>query len=150
MNEELQEKFYELSYYTMAHPDPAFIHQHIVDAFTAQTADENTKPIGITFSLIGLCLYLEKNYTGKQVQLAHMSLVRHKRDWPKFDLPESRGEIGIEDVLNEPAGPERDEKIREWCASVWAAYSGSHTKVLDLISRYLHDSQDNRKGNKQL
>jgi hypothetical protein len=137
--DELQEKFYELSYYTLAHPDPAFIHQHIVDAFTAQTANENSKPIGVAFALIGLHLYLEKNYTGKQVQLAHMALARHKRDWPKFELPQSRGEITVADVLSEPAGPKRDAKIHEWCASVWEAYSGSREKALNLLSRYLHD-----------
>ena len=137
---EAQEKFYELSYYTLAHPDPAFIHQHIVDAFAAQNADQNTKPIAVAFALIGLCLYLEKNYTGKQVQLAHMALARRNRDWPKFDLPESRGEISVIDVLNEPAGPKRDAKIREWSASVWQAYSESHQKVLDLLSKFLHDS----------
>jgi hypothetical protein len=138
--DELKEKFYELSYYTLAHPDPAFIHQHIVDAFIAQTAGPDTKPIGVAFALIGLCLYLEKNFTGKQVQLAHMALGRRKREWPKFDLPEVRGEITIADVLNEPAGPQRDAKIREWCASVWQAYSESRQKVLDLLSKFLPDS----------
>src|ERR1041385_3364300 len=107
-NDEPQEKFNELTYYTLTHPDPAFIHQHIVDAFIAQTADKDSKPIGVSFALIGLYLYLEENYTGKQVQLAHMALARHKRDWPKFDLPESRGEITVADVLSEPAGPKRD------------------------------------------
>lgn len=136
-NDELQEKFNELTYYTLAHPDPAFIHQHIVDAFTAQTAHKDSKPIGVAFALIGLCLYLEKNYTGKQVQSAHMALARRKRDWPKFDLPESRGEITVADVLAESAGPERDAKIREWCVSVWQAYSKNHQKVLDLLSRHL-------------
>jgi Family of unknown function (DUF5946) len=138
--DELSESFYELSYYTLAHSDPAFIHQHIVDAFTAQTASADTKPIAVAFALIGLCLYLEKNYTGKQVQLAHMALTRRKREWPKFDLPESRGEISVTDVLNEPAGPLRDAKIREWCASVWQAYSESHSIVLELVSRRLHES----------
>ena len=133
--DELQEKFYELSYYTLAHPDPAFIHQHIVDAFAVQTADENSKPIAVAFGLIGLYLYLEKNYTGKQVQLAHMALARHKREWPKFDLPDARGDITVTDVLNEPPGPKRDAKIREWCASVWQAYSDSHQKVWDLLSK---------------
>ena len=133
--DELQEKFYELSYYTLAHSHPAFIHQHIVDAFAAQTADQNTKPISLAFALIGLCLYLEKNYTGKQVQLAHMALAPRKREWPNFDLPESRGEITVVDVLNEPAGPARDAKIREWCASVWQAYRASHQQVLELLSR---------------
>jgi len=138
--DEFQEKFYELSYYTLAHPDPAFIHQHIVDAFAAQTADEDTKPIAVAFALIGLCLYLEKNYTGKQLQLAHMTLARRKREWPKFDLPESRGAITVADVLSEPGGPIRDAKTREWCASVWQAYGESRQKVLDLLSKYLNDS----------
>ena len=138
--DEVQEQFYELSYYTLAHPDPAFIHQHVVDAFTAQTADRDTKPIAVAFALIGLCLYLEKNYTGKQVQLAHMTLARHKREWPKFELPETRGEITVADVLSEEAGAMRDAKIREWCASVWQAYGGSRKQVLDLVSRFLHDS----------
>jgi uncharacterized protein DUF5946 len=132
-----QEKFYELSYYTLAHPDPCFIHQHVVDAFAAQRANENTKPIGITFALIGLYLYLEKNYTGKQVQRAHMALASRKREWPKFDLPEPRGEITVGDVLSEPEGDKRDEMIRRWCASVWQAYGDSHAKVIDLVSRYL-------------
>ena len=109
-------------------------------AFAAQTADENSKPIAVAFGLIGLCLYLEKNYTGKEVQLAHMALARHKREWPRFDLPVSRGEITVADVLSAPAGPQRDAKIREWCASVWQAYGESHQHVLDLISNYLHDS----------
>ena len=131
--DEAQEKFYELSYYTLAHPAPAFIHQHIVDAFAAQTADENSKPIAVAFGLIGLCLYLENNYTGRQVQLAHMALARNKREWPRFELPESRGEITVANVLNEPPGETRDAKIREWCASVWQAYSASHQKVRDLL-----------------
>lgn len=131
---ELQEKFYELSYYTLAHPSPTFIHQHIVDAFTAQTANRDTKPIGVAFALIGLCLYLEKNYTGRQVQLAHMALARKKREWPRFDLPEARGEITVADVLNEPAGPTREAKIHEWCASVWQAYNESHQQVRNLLA----------------
>jgi len=138
--DELQEKFYELSYYTLAHQDPAFIHQHIVDAFIAQTADENSKPIAVAFALFGLHLYLDKNYSGKQVQLAHMALARHKREWPKFNLPQTRGEITVTDVLNEPPGTSRDAKIREWCATVWQEYSESHQRVRDLFSKYLHES----------
>jgi hypothetical protein len=59
-----QEKYYELSYYTLAHDDPRFIHQHIVDAFAAQTANQDTNPIKVAFALIGLYLYLERDYTG--------------------------------------------------------------------------------------
>ncbi len=64
-----QASYNELSYYTLALRDPAFIHQHIVDAFAAQTADEHTRPIKLTFALAGLYLHVEKGFTGRQVQL---------------------------------------------------------------------------------
>jgi hypothetical protein len=51
--------FHELSFYTLSHGDPAFIHQNSVDAYTAQHADETTKPIAVVFALIGLYLHLE-------------------------------------------------------------------------------------------
>ena len=129
-----REKYYALSYYTLAHRDPRFIHQHIVDAFTAQTARQDSKPISIAFALIGLYLFVEKDYTGMQVQLAHMELAKRKRKWPTFHLPELRGDIRVADVLLRPEGKERDAMIRDWCASVWQAYNDSHTKVRDLFT----------------
>jgi hypothetical protein len=138
MNE--QETYDELSCYTLTHGDPEFIHQHVVDAFMAQTADQSTKPIGITFALIGLYLHLEKNYTGKQVQLAHMALASRRKDWPKFDLPKARGEIRVAEVLNQPAGVDRDAMIHAWCASVWQAYAESHSRVRAIFAEVLGDS----------
>src|SRR6266540_4157759 len=94
-----KEEFNELSFYTLGHSDTVyFIHQHIVDAFQAQTADENTKPISIIFSLIGLYLYIEKMYTGRQVQQAHMKLAQNKKVWPMLDLPKQKGTITVSDV----------------------------------------------------
>ena len=138
------ENYYELSYYTLAHQDPSFIHQHVVDAFAAQTAGEDSKSIGIAFALIGLYLYLEKGYTGKQVQLAHMSLANRNKEWPRFALPKFRGEVTITDVLKAPPGEKRDTKIRDWCLSVWQAYEDSHGKIADLVSTYLDERQIKR------
>lgn len=45
-------QYNELAFYTLVQPDDAFIHQHIVDARIAQTADEQTKPISIVFALL--------------------------------------------------------------------------------------------------
>jgi hypothetical protein len=128
-----QEAYSELSYYTLAHTDPAFIHQHIVDAFIAQTANEHSKPIGVAFALIGLYLYLEKNLTGRQVQRAHMELANRRKTWPKFDLPEQRGAVRVGDVVAADPGIPRDTMIRTWCASVWEAWSDSRNQVLALI-----------------
>ncbi|MCL6648034.1 MAG: DUF5946 family protein [Chloroflexi bacterium] len=38
--------YHELQAYTLTHPDPAFLHQHVVNAWTAQHANAQTKPIG--------------------------------------------------------------------------------------------------------
>jgi Family of unknown function (DUF5946) len=132
-----QEQYDLLAYYTLDHPDPSFIHQHIVDAFAAQTADENTKPIRTTFALIGLYLFLEKGFSGKEVQSAHVQLAKKRKQWPEFDLPQQRGGINVSDVLETPPGAERDEMIRKWCASVWEAYGASHKEVADLVQKEL-------------
>jgi hypothetical protein len=133
-----QEKYYELTYYTLSHPDKTFIHQHVVDAFAAQTANETTKPIALTFALVGLYLQLEKNYTGRHVQLAHMQMAKNKKPWPKFVLPKYRGEITVSDVLTvPPPGSERDTMIHKWCASVWEAYKESRRAVMDLAKTEL-------------
>jgi hypothetical protein len=139
MEEESSDKelFYQLSYYTTSHKDPSFIHQYAVDAFAAQYADENTKPITITFALIGLYLHLEKNFSGKEVQNAHIRLGKRKKTWPKFNLPENRGNISIQDVLRVPEGLKRDMMIIRWCGSVWEAYSESHEKVFYLVKNEL-------------
>ena len=128
----------KLSYYTLSHTDPSFIHQHAVDAFAAQTANEQTKPITITFALMGLYLYLEKNYSGKQVQIAHMKVAQNKNIvWPRFILPTQRGVVTVADVLQGNPGEERDMLLNKWCVSVWDAYAKSHKQVADFLDRYL-------------
>jgi hypothetical protein len=77
----------ELCAYTLTHGGAAFIHQHVVDAFTAQTADERTKPIALTFALAGLYLHVERQFSGREVQQAHQRLARRKQTWPSFVLP---------------------------------------------------------------
>ena len=61
----------ELSYYTFTHKDSSFIHQHIVDAFAAQNADNDTKPITIVFARSAFT-YVEKNYSGEDIQKKHI------------------------------------------------------------------------------
>ena len=126
-----EQLFHELAYYTLAHSDPSFIHQHMVDAYAAQHADETTKPITVIFALLGLYLHVEKQFTGRQVQKAHMQLARYRREWVRPALPDLRGAITIADVV--AATPEqRDARIHEWCASVWQAWAASHTQIRDL------------------
>jgi Family of unknown function (DUF5946) len=132
-----REAYHELSYYTLAHPDPSFIHQHIVDAYIAQSANADTKPIAIAFSLIGLCLYVEDHRSGRDVQRVHMELARNRKTWPTFKLPQQRGTMTVSDVLAAPPGDERDDLIRQWCMSVWDAWQQSHASVRALFQEAL-------------
>ncbi|PYY10559.1 MAG: hypothetical protein DMG61_21430 [Acidobacteria bacterium] len=132
-----QAKFDELCFYTLAHRDPSFIHQLAVDAYAAQNARESEKPIRLTFALIGLYLHMEKQYSGRDVQRAHMQLAKTRRPWPRFQLPEQRGSVRVSDILAAPPGRERDASIERWCASVWAAWHDSHDQVRALVGDHL-------------
>src|SRR6266480_1424634 len=99
-----QDAYHELAAYTLTHGDLTFIHQHVVDAWMAQHADEGTKPIGLTFALVGLYLHLEQGFSGRQVQRAHMQMGRQKRPWPRFALPAQRGAVTAIDVMAAPEG----------------------------------------------
>jgi hypothetical protein len=124
----------ELCAWTLSLHDSEFIHQHVVDAFAAQHAEERTKPIAITFALVGLYLHLERGFTGKRVQQAHMELAKRKGEWPRFPLPAVRGTLTAIEVIAVPAGSERVQAIDAWCASVWASYRGdSSGAVADLL-----------------
>ena len=122
----------EVYAYTMTRP--GFILQHVVDAYGAQTASADSKPMRLIFSLAGLYLHIEKQFTGRQVQLAHMQMGRRKREWPALPLPRDRGAMTAADVLAAPAGLERDAAIEAWCRSVWDAYHDARQTIIDVLA----------------
>jgi hypothetical protein len=127
----------QLAYYTLGLQDDYFIHQHIVDAYTAQTATADTKSIRITFALVGLYLLINKNFTGKQVQQFHALMAGNKMDWPSFVLPNNRGAITVAQILDTAEGEARNNAIKKWCACVWDAYADSHAEIKVLADYYL-------------
>lgn len=127
----------ELSYYTLAHGDTVFIHQHVVDAYGAQHVSQSGSTIGAAFTLAGLYLAVERRFTGRQVQKMHMMMAQASKQWPRFDAPDDVGPMTIADVLAVEAGPSRDEAIMRWCASVWTAWSSEHERVRAMVDRFL-------------
>jgi hypothetical protein len=128
-----QDAYDELRCYTLALRDRAFIHQHVVDAFTAQHANAQTRPIGLAFSLVGLFLLVERGYSGRQIQRVHSQLATIKQAWPVFALPSERGLVTVFDVVAAPEGADRDAAIQAWCKSVWEAFHHSRQLVVDLL-----------------
>ena len=112
---DLEKAHDDILLYTLEHAknDPFFIHQLAVDAYTIQHSSGDTKRIVVAFALIGLYLFLEKGYTGKQVQDAHVKLTSLRNNWPEFSLVENRGDITVFDVLVKTPGIERDEEIKK-------------------------------------
>jgi len=127
----------EMTYYTLAQGDPKFIHQHLVDAYGAQHVRQSSSTIGAAFALAGLYLAVERGFTGRQVQKMHMRMARTSKQWPRFDPPENVGPLTVADVLAVAAGPGRDEKLSQWCASVWRAWSSEHGRVREMVDRFL-------------
>lgn len=132
--ETLRAAFDEVYVYTMGRP--GFILQHVVDAFSVQTATNDSKPLGIVFGLVGLYLHVEKHFSGRQVQQVHVKLGSRKRDWPSICFPEDRGAITVLDVLAASAGPERDRAIDDWCRSVWTSFAGNRHSIIALLREY--------------
>ena len=130
-----EEAYHEVSAYTLTHGDRTFIHQHVVDAWAAQHANADSKPIGVFFALVGLYLYVERGFTGREVQRAHMQLAQRPEPWPAGALPAARGRITSLDVVASPEGATRDAMIHVWAKSVWGAYAESRERVVELLRR---------------
>jgi len=125
-----QEAYDHLSSNYAMDGNSAFTLQHVVDAYAAQQATSASKPIALFFALVGLCLRVEKGLTGKQVQHVHQLLARRKQDWPRIEIPQSRGgSISAIDVVGKSVGSERDAAVDRWCTEVWNMYRESHETI---------------------
>jgi hypothetical protein len=129
--------YFELTYWTLTQQDGRFIHQHAVDAYEAQHAGAGTRPITVAFGLIGLYFALEKGYTGRQVQLAHMEIGRTRRDWPLLEPPENPGKLTVSDVLGAGSDPEKEEMLMRWASAVWKSWEPRHEWVRETTARIL-------------
>jgi hypothetical protein len=83
-----QQAYEALQYYTLSLADARFLHQHVVDAWSAQNATIDGKSIALTFALIGLYLHVERG--------------KRKHQWPRFSLPGVRGGFTAADVMAQP------------------------------------------------
>lgn len=136
---ECQQLFSEVSAYTLTLGDAEFIHQLAVDAYAAQHASEQSRPITTAFALIGLYLACERNYSGRQVQHMHQLLANRTKTWPSFVPPLHRGVMTVFDVVQSSPGTDRDAMLRRWGKSVWDAWGTDHAAVLALLTRVMAD-----------
>ena len=138
---ECWQAFSDLACYTVAKQDPAFIHQHAVDAYEAQHGGGNSRPITTVFGLIGLYLTLEEGYTGREVQAAHMRIARVRKDWPRLEPPPQPAKLTVIDVLRADTDEKKDAMIRLWSESVWESWEHRHAWIRETTNRTLYGSR---------
>jgi len=126
---ECLQEYSDLMCYTVAKQDPEFIHQHVADTYAAQHAGGPTRNITVAFGLIGLYLALEKGYTGKQVQQAHMRIAKVRKVWPRPEPPLEPAVLTVMDVLRAGTDEEKDTIIIKWMAAVWESWSDRHSWI---------------------
>ena len=117
-------KYGELASVTQTLRDPAFPHQHLVDAYAAQHALPDSPPIRTAFALIGLYLACERGLTGRQVQLEHVRLAKTRRDWPRF-FRKVNAAMTVGDAT--------PSNLLEWAAAVWREWEPDHPRVRALL-----------------
>jgi hypothetical protein len=130
--------------YTVGKQDPEFIHQHAVDMYAAQHAGGPTRTITVAFGLIGLFLALEKGYTGKQVQLAHMRIAKARKDWPRLGPPDQPAFLTAMDVFQAGTDAEKDAMIRKWMTLVWKSWADRHERDRETTDELLTSYKKNR------
>ena len=130
--------FCKLSAKTMSLHDTEFIHQTAIDSYQAQHAGGINKNISVAFGLIGLYLALERGYSGREVQKAHMVLANRFKDWPKFEPPTREWQMTVQDILQAKSDSEYREKIRLWAKSVWEKWQSDRDRIIELVEKYLY------------
>ena len=133
--------FCDLSCYTVSKQDAEFLHQYVVDAYGAQHPGGTTRNITVFFGLVGLYLALERDFSGKQVQAAHMHLARVRREWPRLESPARPACLTVIDVLKAPDGPEKDAMIQQWMTAVWESWGDRRQLVRENAAALMERRQ---------
>ena len=126
-----------LTVYSIAHRSPEFLHQHVVDTYGAQHVSEEAPALMTAFALIGLHLWLERGYTGKQIQATHGRIARVRKNWPRFETPHRDWTMTMLNPLEAPEGPARDAAIEDWARSVWSVWAPLHGEIAALVDEVL-------------
>jgi hypothetical protein len=133
-DKQCKDLYYELAFYTLSKRDKEFIHQYAVDAYGAQHITKNSKEITVGATLIGLFLLAEHNYSGREIQQAHIKLGNKMRDLKIVNLPKEMAKYNVLNVLNIKEGKERDAMIKQWALSVWDIWKAEHSIIRNFVN----------------
>ncbi len=119
------------------------LHQLTVDAYGAAHPGPPTSRRYLAYSLVGLCVALERGWTGDEVRELHARMGPPQPAWPAFLPPQQRAAITVADVVEAGAragstdGHER--LVVAWASDVWSALAERRADVRWLAEGVLED-----------
>jgi hypothetical protein len=130
--------YHEVCAWSLSRRDGHFVHQFIVDCWALQHATVGSKPISIVFPLVSLYLHLEHGQSGRQAQLAHMQLAKHRKDWPRMTPPADEIRFSVREVFDLESDAAREQAIHRWCELTWKVWKDSQQVIRELVQRELN------------
>lgn len=112
-------------------------HQLTVDTYAVQHAGGPHPDKSIGIHLCGLHLVLERGLAPTAVPPLLQRLAAGIDRWPHFPPPSNTGSLTVFDVAIADSPKAHIERVREWAASVWGAWSAHHAAVAALVSHHL-------------
>ena len=113
--------------------DPAYraIHRLTVDAYAAQhpgkPSPQSIRSVG--FHLVRLHLFLECDLDMRRANEAMLAMSGRKERFTWLAPPPVRGVVTVADVHGATTSEAHARRVREWAASVWAAWSSHHETI---------------------
>ncbi len=115
------------------------LHQLTVDAYGAAHAGPPTGIRYVAYSLVGLCLALERGASGEEIRAFHARMGPPDATWPSFGPPARQATLTVADVVEAGARAGSVDghaaMVRAWAEAVWAAWAERHADVRALTDR---------------
>lgn len=132
----------EILGYEFQHPVMLRYHQLTVDAYGAQHAGEGAPPIRVAYSLAGLWLAIEHEFSAEDVRAVHRRMGHPGPTWPVFEPPRPpRSWLTALDVAE--AGVRQHSvggharAAGQWAESVWSVWLEAVPGVDDAVEGML-------------
>jgi Family of unknown function (DUF5946) len=108
------------------------VHQLTVDAYAVQHAGGAHPDKSVSIHLAGLCLMQERGVAPVDVPRLLQRLAG-RRSWPHLEPPADRAWRTVRDVAATDSPRAHAERVREWAADVWRAWSRHHGAARELL-----------------
>jgi len=108
------------------------VHQLTVDTYAVQHAGGRHPDKSVCVHLVGLQLVLERGVAPVRVAPLLQRLAS-RESWPHLEPPPERAALTVYDVAQAGSPQTHAQRVREWAAQVWRAWSPHHEAARRLV-----------------